>query len=159
MNITSGKLSCLTDLSQNKDFLVKDSKMHARKLLVMFLRVLGVSALCALIFVFCPFGWMAAINQWLGLSPLTYTPLTSYLTRTLSAMYASFGVIYLFISFDVLRYLSLIRLIGVIFIVGGVVVAVLDASIKMPFFWTVSEGPFTVLIGLAMILLASRAKR
>jgi len=133
--------------------------MRARTLLIVLLRVLGVSALCALVFVFCPFRWMVAINQRLGLSLLTYTPLTSYLTRTLSAMYASFGVIYIFISLDVLRYLSLIRLIGVIFIVGGVVVAILDASIRFPFFWVVSEGPFTVIVGLAMILLASRASR
>ena len=133
--------------------------MRARTTLVVFLRLLGASALCALIFVFCPFRWMAAINQWLGLSPLAYTPLTSYLTRTLSAMYASFGVIYIFISFDVLRYLPLIRLIGVIFIVGGGIVTILDAGIGMPFFWTISEGPFTILIGLAMILLASRARQ
>ena len=86
----------------------------------------------------------------LGLGELPYTPLMSYLTRTLPAMYASMGAVLLFISFDVDRYRPLIRLVGVLAVAGGVGVAILDAAAGLPLFWTVSEGPLTVALGGAL---------
>jgi len=133
--------------------------MGARRLLVVLLRVTGLTMLCALVFVFCPFRWMAAIHQRLGIGQLNYSPLMSYLTRTLSAMYASFGAVFVFTSFDIVRYLPLVRFVGAVTILGGAGVTILDAIIKLPIFWTVSEGPFTILLGLAMVLLASRVNR
>ena len=125
----------------------------------MLLRVTGLTMLCALVFVFCPFQWMAAIHQRLGMGQLNYSPLMSYLTRMLSAMYASLGAVFVFTSFDIVRYLPLVRFVGAVTILGGAGVTILDAIIKLPIFWTVSEGPFTVLLGLAMVLLASRVNR
>jgi len=133
--------------------------MGERRLLVVLLRVTGLTMLCALVFVFCPFRWMAAIHQRLGIGQLNYSPLMSYLTRTLSAMYASFGAVFVFTSFDIVRYLPLVRFVGAVTILGGAGVTILDAIIKLPIFWTVSEGPFTILLGLAMVLLASRVNR
>ena len=133
--------------------------MGARRLLVVLLRVTGLTMLCALVFVFCPFRWMAAIHQRLGIGQLNYSPLMSYLTHTLSAMYASFGAVFVFISFDIVRYLPLVRFVGAVTILGGAGVTILDAIIKLPIFWTVSEGPFIILLGLAMVLLASRVNR
>jgi len=133
--------------------------MGERRLLVVLLRVTGLTMLCALVFVFCPFRWMAAIHQRLGIGQLNYSPLISYLTRTLSAMYASFGAVFVFTSFDIVRYLPLVRFVGAVTILGGAGVTILDAIIKLPIFWTVSEGPFTILLGLAMVLLASRVNR
>ena len=121
--------------------------------LVWLLRITAGAMLCALIFVFCPFEWMAAIHGRLGLGELPYTPLMSYLTRTLSAMYASMGAVLLFISFDVDRYRPLIRLVGVLAVAGGVGVAILDAAAGLPLFWTVSEGPLTVALGGALVAL------
>ena len=122
--------------------------------LVWTLRVTAGAMLCALIFVFCPFAWMTAIHGQLGLGDLPYTPLLSYLTRTLSALYASMGVLLLFISFDVRRYLPLIRIFGVLALAGGVGVTILDAAAGLPLFWTVSEGPLTVALGGALVALA-----
>jgi len=133
--------------------------MGARRLLVVLLRVTGLTMLCALVFVFCPFQWMAAIHQRLGMGQLNYSPLMSYLTRMLSAMYASLGAVFVFTSFDIVRYLPLVRFVGAVTILGGAGVTILDAIIKLPIFWTVSEGPFTILLGLAMVLLASRVNR
>jgi len=133
--------------------------MGERRLLVVLLRVTGLTMLCAFVFVFCPFRWMAAIHQRLGIGQLNYSPLISYLTRTLSAMYASFGAVFVFTSFDIVRYLPLVRFVGAVTILGGAGVTILDAIIKLPIFWTVSEGPFTILLGLAMVLLASRVNR
>lgn len=122
--------------------------------LVWMLRITAGAMLCALVFVFCPFGWMAAIHERLGLGELSYTPLMSYLTRTLSALYASMGAVLLFISFDVQRYCPLIRLFGVLAVAGGVGVTILDAAAGLPLFWTVAEGPLTVALGGVLVTLA-----
>jgi hypothetical protein len=128
--------------------------MTAKWALIWILRITGGVMLCALIFVFCPFEWMAAIHRQLGLGELQYTPLLSYLTRTLSAMYAGMGALLLFISFDVHRYLPLIRLFGVLALAGGVGVTLLDAVAGLPLFWTASEGPLTVALGVVLVALA-----
>jgi len=134
----------------NRDVLA----MSAKWLLIGVLRMTGGVMLCALVFVFCPFEWMVAIHGRLGLGELAYTPLLSYLTRTLSAMYASMGAILLFISFDMERYLPLVRFFGVLSIIGGVGVTILDATLGLPLFWTVSEGPLTVALGVVFVVLA-----
>ena len=128
--------------------------MMTKWALIGMLRITGGAMLCALVFVFCPFEWMAAIHRQLGLGQLQYTPLMSYLTRTLSALYAGMGAMLLFLSFDVRRYLPLIRAFGVLALAGGVGVTVLDAVAGLPLFWTASEGPLTVALGVVLVVLA-----
>jgi hypothetical protein len=90
---------------------------------------------------------------------LAYTPLTSYLARTLSALYATIGAILVFLSLDVERYLPLIRFSGILAILGGAGVTILDAILRLPLFWTLSEGPLTVALGLAIIILTRMIRR
>jgi len=124
------------------------------------LRVTGVTMLFALVFVFCPFGWMEAIHGRVGMGELGYTPLLSYLIRTLSAMYASMGALALFVSRDVERYGPVIRLLAWIAILGGAGVTALDAVLGLPLFWTATEGPLTVALGVVLLaLLAKLPKR
>jgi len=130
--------------------------MTARWMLVWVLRLGGAAMLCALIFVFCPFGWMQAIHTRIGIGELAYTPLLSYLIRTLSAMYASMGAILVFISRDVERYRDLIRFLAWLSMLGGAGVTALDAILHLPWLWTMTEGPFTVLLGLVLIILATK---
>jgi hypothetical protein len=130
--------------------------MTAGRLLVWVLRMTGVTMLCALLFVFCPFGWMQAIHERIGMGELAYTPLLSYLIRTLASLYASMGAIALFVSHDVARYRGLIRLLAWISLVGGAGVTFLDALLHLPLFWTLTEGPFTVVLGLILIALTAK---
>jgi hypothetical protein len=120
-------------------------------MLVWLLRGAGAGMLCALVFVFCPFDWMSAVHRRIGLGELAYSPLSSYLIRTLSALYAIVGAILLFLSFDPDRYRPLIGLLGVLAVLGGVGVTILDAVLQLPLFWTAAEGPLTVLLGIALI--------
>jgi hypothetical protein len=148
--------------SSSYDSAVKDVLMTAKWALTWMLRLTGAAMLCALVFVFCPFEWMAAIHARLGLGELPYTPLMSYLTRTLSAMYATMGAILLFLSLDIPRYLPLIRFFALLALAGGVGVTVLDAALGLPRFWTAAEGPLTVGLGVVVMGLtrvASRADR
>lgn len=130
--------------------------MTARWMLVWVLRMGGAAMLCALVFVFCPFGWMQAIHERIGMGELAYSPLLSYLIRTLAALYASMGAVLLFVSRDVERYRDLIHFLAWISIIGGMGVTTLDAVLRLPLFWTATEGPFTVALGLVLIILVTR---
>ena len=132
--------------------------MAPRQMLVWLLRAAGMAMLCALFFVFCPFEWMAAIHRRIGLGELAYTSLLSYLIRTLSALYAILGAILLFMFLDPDRYRPLIGFLGVLAVLGGVGVTILDAILHLPLFWTAAEGPLTVLLGIALIVLSVTRK-
>ncbi|HEV56911.1 MAG TPA: hypothetical protein ENN87_05375 [Phycisphaerales bacterium] len=133
--------------------------MTARTLLIVLLRLTGLAGLCALVFVFCPFAWMAAIHERIGMGPLEYTPLLSYLTRTLSAMYAMMGGFLWLFSSDLPRYRPALRLFAGIAIAGGLGVTWLDAVLGLPALWTWTEGPLTVLLGVMVLTLLSRLPR
>jgi len=130
--------------------------MTARGWVGWVLRVTGGTMLFALVFVVCPFGWMRAIHGRMGMGELGYTPLLSYLIRTLSAMYAILGALALFVSRDVERYGPVIRLLAWIGILGGAGVTALDAGLGLPAFWTATEGPLTVALGAVLLALLAR---
>ena len=126
---------------------------RAERILVWLLRLLGAMTLCALVPMVMPTGWMAAVNDWLGLDPLPRTPLTEYLTRSLSMLYALLGAFVLYVSTDVRRYRELIDAMGWLTIVLGAGLTVLDFSIGMPPSWSWTEGPPTILCGVAFLWL------
>ena len=72
-------------------------------------------------------------------------------------MYGVLGVLHLYLARDVVRYLDVIVVIGWLTVLAGVIVTVVDFAAGMPPFWSWSEGPPTVLAGLAYIWLARRA--
>lgn len=120
------------------------------------LRVSGAGMMFSLIFIFCPFSLMVRINGWLGMGQeLLYTPVTSYLIRTLSGMYTIIGGIFVFVSYDLPRYRDMIRLLGTIAIAVGIGITILDAILHLPLMWTALEGPMTIALG-AIILYLSR---
>ena len=127
--------------------------MNARTALVWIIRMTGLAGLCGLVFVFCLYGWMVEVHQRIGMGQLEYTPLLSYLTRTLSAMYAMTGAFLLLASFDLARYRPFLKLFAWIAILGGIGVTYLDKLIGLPAFWTWAEGPLTVLLGIAVLVL------
>jgi uncharacterized membrane protein HdeD (DUF308 family) len=110
----------------------------------------------AFLAVVMPTSAMAAIADWLGVGPLPRSPLTEYLTRSLSAMYGVLGVLHL--ARDVVRYLDLIVVFGWLTVLAGVIQTVIDFAAGMPLLWSWSEGPSTVLAGLAYVWLARRAR-
>ena len=128
----------------------------AERALVWLLRLLGVMTLMALFPMVMPAAWMASVNDWLGLGPFPHSPLTEYLTRSLSLLYALLGAFILYVSSDVRRYRDLIVVIGWLTMVLGSALTVIDFAIGMPPSWSWSEGPPTVLCGIVFVWLARR---
>jgi hypothetical protein len=130
----------------------------ARWLLAWLLYVLGGMMSVAFLAVVMPTAAMAAIADWLGVGPLQRSPLTEYLTRSLSAMYGVFGVLHLYLARDVVRYLDVIVVIGWLTALAGAIVTAIDFAAGMPPFWSWGEGPPTILVGFAILWLARQAR-
>jgi hypothetical protein len=73
-------------------------------------------------------------------------------------MYGVLGVLHLYLARDVVRYLDLIVVFGWLTVLAGVIQTVIDFAAGMPLLWSWSEGPSTVLAGLAYVWLARRAR-
>ena len=99
---------------------------------------------------------MDSIHRSLGLGSLPDGPMTLYLARSASALYASIGPLYLFLARDPMVYAALLRLLGTIKIVLGFALVAIDVSAGLPWFWTAWEGPFVIAWGIGLLLLVGR---
>ena len=127
-----------------------DFAVNKLSLLTLLLRIHGLVLLCALVPIFFPFEWMNSIHQFLGLGELNQAPITHYLTRTLSLVYALHGAVCFTITFDIKKYLPLIRILAIYHGLFGAILLAIDLQAGMPVFWTVSEGP--PIVGFAIFI-------
>jgi hypothetical protein len=118
---------------------------RAERWLVLLLRVSAGVLLLATAAIFLPTAWMQATHHALGLGELPDLPVIQYLTRSLSGLYAFHGLFVLYVSFDVRRYLPLIRFVSLASALGGLCLLAIDLAAGMPWFWTLGEGPSLVL--------------
>jgi len=116
------------------------------KTLVLLLRLDGLIMLVALVPSMMSLAWMEAIHRSLGMGELPGGPLTGYLTRSLSALYAMHGAALLFASSDVRRYLPLVKFLAAATIVFALWLTALDVIVGMPAFWIAAEGPSLFLL-------------
>jgi len=126
--------------------------------LVVLLRFGGVLLLTAVIPAVMPFAWMDQIHRQLGMGELAETPITGYLTRSLSAFYALHGVLVLFVSLDVRRHLPVVKCLAALCIVFGAGMIVLDDWVGMPLPWVLGEGPSIIVLGGVLLWLAGRVR-
>lgn len=124
--------------------------------LVILLRISAVVLLVAVIPAVMPFSWMVAIHRQLGLGELPVGPIMGYLTRSLSILYAMHGALVFFVSFDVRRYLPVVKCLAVLSVVLGAGLLVLDVVVGMPLFWIIFEGPFLIVFYSFLFWLASK---
>ena len=127
--------------------------------LALFLRVSAAILLLALVAVAMPHAWMDVIHGWLGLGPLAEQPMVAYLARSASAMYASLGALYLYLSYDLRRYLALLRFLAGLKLAFGVAMLALDVAVGMPLLWVAVEGPFILAWSLALLWLVREAEK
>ena len=109
--------------------------------------------------VLLPTEWMATSHQWLGMGEFPRAPLTDYLVRSVAALYGFHGVLVLLVAGEPLRYVRIVRFLGVMDIVFGVIMLAIDLHAGMPMFWTIAEGPPLVGVGALVLYLTSLSVR
>lgn len=129
---------------------------RSERWLVLLLRLGGVLTGSAFFTIFLPESTMVSTHRALGLGDFPAAPLTTYLTRSLSAMYAFHGVILLALSTNVRRYRPVIVVVAWATATMGLILTGIDLWAPMPMWWTLAEGPWVVLIGLVLVGLARR---
>ena len=102
------------------------------KVLVLLLRLDGIIMLAALLPSMMPLAWMKEVHRCLGMGELPDGPIIGYLTRSLSLMYAMHGAVLFFVSFDVRRFLPVVKFVAVLTILFGLWMTALDVVVGMP---------------------------
>lgn len=126
--------------------------------IIIILQLIGISGLFAIPCIFLPYDWMNYIHEHAGLGEMPNTPIVSYLARSLSMFYGVVAGLMLYISCDIRRYRSLIKLWSVIAIIGGFVLLGIDFASGMPPSWTWCEGPPTSATGGLIFWLQQRIR-
>jgi hypothetical protein len=128
------------------------------RILVWLLRISGVLMLTALGAVVMPYDWMNAIHRQQGLGELPHVPIVSYLTRSISALYALQGALLVFAAGDLRRYLPVVRFLALAGVVFGAMMVGIDWAVGMPLLWTIGEGPWVILLAVVIFWLAGRQR-
>jgi len=85
--------------------------------------------------------------------------LVGVLRLTGGLLLVAVGALVLYLSFDVRRYLPVVRCLAVLGIAFGVGMIGLDCAVGLPPAWVVGEGPFIIALGTALLWLAARTGR
>lgn len=120
--------------------------------------VIGLGLMVATFPVFFPVGLMATIHGWLGLGEFPDFPITVYLARSTSLLYAVHGVIMFTAGMRIKELHSLVPLLGWIHVVIGLCMLGIDVTAGMPWYWTAFEGIPISLAGGLILWLWSRSK-
>jgi hypothetical protein len=125
-------------------------------LLRLLLRIIGTAGLLAVVAVVMPYSWMNAIHKWLGMGELPAEPIVGYLARSTSAFYALLGGLFWVVSFDLNRHRLVLCYLGIVVVIFGAVLFVVDLLEGMPLSWSLTEGPFNLAFGVVILLLTYR---
>jgi hypothetical protein len=128
--------------------------MNYEMILKIILRLSGLLLVTAFIAIFLPYDTMNIIHQQMELGILPQTPIVDYLARSLSLFYGIHGIITLYISFNLKRYLSILKLLCIIGTIMGITLFFIDLHAQMPPKWTYAEGPIVVSINVIILILA-----
>ncbi len=118
----------------------------------LFLRIIGSTALFAIIAVFLPYSWMNAIHKWLGMGELPSEPIVGYLARSTSTFYALLGGLFWLTSFDLNRHWLVLCYLGIIIVIFGAALFIIDLLEGMPVYWSLVEGPVNVTFGVVILM-------
>jgi hypothetical protein len=119
------------------------------------LRATAALLLLAFVGAALPESWMKAVYEWGGLGPWPSGALLVYLARAVALLYGFYGLLALYLSFDVRRYLPLIRFMAVASFPFAPVMFVVIWAAGLPMIWAVSEATSIVVLS-ALWYVASR---
>lgn len=119
--------------------------------------MVGAGLMLATVAVFFPASLMATCHRWLGLGDFPNAPITIYLARSTSLLYAMHGAVMLYVACHFDRCKSLVPLLGLLHVVLGVTMIGIDLNAGMPLYWTAGEGLPIALTGGAILWLFDRS--
>lgn len=127
--------------------------------LVILLRIAGPLMLLAFGAIFLPTEWMAASHRRLGLGEFPASSLVEYLTRSVSALYAIHGGLYLVIASNLRRYAGVLTYVACANVVFGVLMVGIDLKARLPWYWTLAEGPPVAAFGVLLLGMLRKVPR
>ncbi len=124
---------------------------------VAILRIIGTASGLAIFAVVLPYDWMNRVHLSLGMGTLPPDPIVGYLARSLSAFYAFYGALLWALSFDPIRYTSIIRYVGFATLTFGFILLAVDWTEGLPLYWKFLEGPVAIIYGTLILFTCKRA--
>ena len=128
----------------------------ARRQLLYFLRFIALVSFLAFAAAVMPGVWIVQASEFLGFEPFPESPLTYYLARHLSLLYGFVGVLLWIAASDLDRYRPLVRKLGVLTVVFGVLQGLVDAMAGLPAWWTTGESMSTLVGGMLLMWMERR---
>lgn len=131
----------------------------AERWLALLLRIVGGICLLALIPLWMPHRWIETCHQWLGLGIFPDAPIADYLARRESAVSAFYGGLLIALSFNVRRYIPLIRYQAVTVMALSVCGLVFGTWAGMPLWLLAGDAAAFWLYCVPILVLAARVER
>ena len=117
------------------------------------LMVSGAFLILATVPIFFPVELMDKIHQWLMGEEMPVSPITIYLARSTSLMYAVHGFVMFYTGYKVTESWGMVKLLGFLHLFIGFTMIWVDINAGMPMYWTAAEGgPIAGLGGLILFL-------
>lgn len=117
----------------------------------------GVFLMSAFATMLLPVSWMAATHQWLGLGEFPDSPITVYLARSTSLLYAVHGLLMFYTGLTIESHWRWVKIFGWLHVVMGSSMFLIDWTSGMPIYWTAMEGPPVAMLGVVILVLLKRA--
>jgi hypothetical protein len=134
--------------------------MNSQRLLSWLLRLAGSVEILAFFAVVMPRSWMEVSHAWLGLGEMARGPIIIFMIRQASYTYGMHGVSLWVLASDVARFRMLVLLNGIAYLLAAPVFFLIDFTSGMPSWWTAGDAWGCGVLGIAVLLLASKvAKR
>ena len=119
--------------------------------------VIGIGLMLATIPIFFPADTMAYFHKLLGLGDFPDQPITLYLARSTSLLYAVHGFLMFLTGIRIQQLRMLAPVFGWLHVVLGLVMLGIDLASGMPWYWTAVEGVPISLAGLLLVFLAAKS--
>lgn len=133
--------------------------MTAERLLKLLLWACGLGCAVSLFPLYMPTSWMAAGHEWLGMGEFPDKPITPYLARLTSGLYALYGILVLVMATDVRRYAPLISVQAVLILGLALSGGAFGWPSGIPKWWIVGDISACIVYCFGTLYLQSRIRR
>jgi hypothetical protein len=121
--------------------------------LARILMLAGAFLMVATFAIFLPVHTMARFHEFLGLGDFPDRPITAYLARSTSLLYAVHGLLMFYTGLTIEMHWRYVPLFGWLHIAIGSCTLMTDLLAPMPTYWTVIEGGPVAALGILILIM------